>query len=84
MNAPLRVPTRTRTPLICQSSVVVRPPQERTFSDFFTPKCFFSLRLKREPNFHASHSSLRIEFLGVTLEKVRRANGSAGDMKSGA
>src|SRR5712692_8821217 len=36
------------------------------------------------PNLHTAHSGLRIEFLGVTLEEIRRTSGSAHHLKAGS
>src|SRR6266446_3782509 len=44
----------------------------------------FASRFDGNPNFHATHSGPRIEFLGVTFEKIRRFGRSAGGLKSGS
>src|SRR5713226_7091827 len=84
-NAPLRVPTNTRTRLIFHSfSSVVRPLQERTFNSDTAKAPSFASRFDWYPNLYTAHSGPRIEFLGVTLEKVRRLSICAGDLKAGS
>src|SRR3979490_437546 len=69
-NAPLRVPTSTRTRLICHSfSSVVRSLVERTSCSPTAKRLSFTLRLDWHPNLYTAHSGPRIEFLGITLEK---------------
>src|SRR6267142_2074503 len=79
-NAPLRVPTSTRTPLIghsssfvlgrCKSVPLIPPPQNLISSPS---------RFDGYPNLHAASSGPGIEFLGVPLEEVGRISGSASD-----
>src|SRR5712692_7533502 len=44
----------------------------------------FASRFDWYPNLHTAHSGPRIEFLGVTLKKVRRLSVSASDLQAGS
>src|SRR6266581_7197194 len=54
------------------------------FTAISLPQRFlFVSRFDWDPNLHTTHSRSWIEFLGVPLEEVRCASGSASDLKTG-
>src|SRR6267143_62432 len=84
-NAPLRVPTKTRTPLICHSSpFVVRPLEKRTLDFAAAKRYWFPSRFDWYPNLHAARPGPRIELLGITLAKAWCFSGTAGSLKAGS
>jgi hypothetical protein len=46
--------------------------------------CWYASSLDWNPNFHTAHSSPRIKFLGVALEKIRRLSGFTSDLEAGS